>query len=369
MKSIEIMREKRLFEDSGTGHNRWHPDIPPILEVEPNEEVILPTRDALDGQFSPNTTIDDFSDLDANAVHPLTGPVFIKGAEPGDLLEIEFLDVFPDSWAFTCIVPGLGFLRDLFNDSYMVHWKIADGIATSPQLPGVRIPGAPFLGISGVAPSHHELSRWVKREQDLMDRGGLVFLPESNGAVPSFAPVSSEGLRTIPPRENGGNLDVKQLSRGSKLYLPVLVDGALFSAGDAHFAQGEGEVCVTAVEMSSTVHLRFQLHKGHSSHRNITSPQFQRTTYFIDPVWAVPQEFTATVGMPIADDGRNQGEDLGLAARNALLAMINLLELRGWTRKQAYVICSVAVDLRISNVVDVPNYVVSAFLPENIFQP
>ena len=109
MKSIEIMREKRLFEDSGTGHNRWHPDIPPILEVEQNEEVILPTRDALDGQFSPKTTIDDFSDLDANAVHPLTGPVFIKGAEPGDLLEIEFLDVLPDSWAFTCIVPGLCF--------------------------------------------------------------------------------------------------------------------------------------------------------------------------------------------------------------------------------------------------------------------
>ena len=350
MKSIEIMRGKRLFEDSGTGHNRWHPDIPPILEVEQNEEVILPTRDALDGQFSPNTTIDDFSDLDANAVHPLTGPVFIKGAEPGDLLEIEFLDVLPDSWAFTCIVPGLGFLRDLFNDPYMVHWKIADGIATSPQLPGVRIPGAPFLGISGVAPSHHELSRWVKREQDLMDRGGLVFPPEINGAVPS-------------PRENGGNLDVKQLSRGSKLYLPVLVDGALFSAGDAHFAQGDGEVCVTAVEMSSTVELRFRVHKGEAAKGNIVGPVFQGSKFNLD----IPQNFTATVGMPIDDEGKNLGEDLTLAARNALLAMIRLLELRGWTRQQAYVICSVAVDLRVSNAVDVPNYVVSAFLPESIF--
>ncbi|MQG73453.1 MAG: acetamidase/formamidase family protein [SAR202 cluster bacterium] len=363
MKSIEIMRKKRLFEDSGTGHNRWHPDIPPILEVEQNEEVILPTRDALDGQFSPKTTIDDFSDLDANAVHPLTGPVFIKGAEPGDLLEIEFLDVLPDSWAFTCIVPGLGFLRDLFHDPYMVHWKIEDEIATSPQLPGVRIPGAPFLGISGVAPSHHELSRWIKREQDLMDRGGLVFPPEINGAVPSFPPVSSEGLRTIPPRENGGNLDVKQLSRGSKLYLPVLVDGALFSAGDAHFAQGDGEVCVTAVEMSATAELRFRVHKGEAAKGNIVGPVFQGSKSNLD----IPQNFTATVGMPIDDEGKNLGEDLTLAARNALLAMIRLLELRGWTRQQAYVICSVAVDLRVSNAVDVPNYVVSAILPESIF--
>jgi formamidase len=363
MKSIEIDRKKRLFEDVGTGHNRWHPGIPPIIEVEQNESVILPTRDALDGQFHPNTTVDDFGNLDANAVHPLTGPVLVKGAQPGDLLEIEFLDLHPDSWAFTCIIPGLGFLRDLFSDPYMVHWEISDGIATSVQLPGVQIPGAPFLGISGVAPSHDELGRWAQRERDLVDRGGLVFPPEVSGAVPDSLPIASEGLRTIPPRENGGNLDVKQLSRGSRLYLPVSVDGALFSAGDAHFAQGDGEVCVTAVEMSSTVELRFRIHKGEALRRRITGPLYQGTKCNLE----VPQKFTATVGMPIDNDGNNVGEDLTLAARNALLAMINLLEMRGWTRQQAYVICSVAVDLRVSNAVDVPNYVVSAVLPESIF--
>ena len=368
MKSIEIDRAKRLTEEVNTGHNRWHPDIPHILEVDEGEEVVLPTRDALDGQFHPNTTEKDFDGIDPGAIHPLTGPVFVKGAQPGDLLEIEFLDIVPNHWAFTSIMPGLGFLRDIFNDPFMVHWNISDGQATSPQLPGVIIPGAPFLGISGVAPSQDEVIRWTKREHQLMERGGIVFLPESNGAVPNSEIIAKEGLRTIPPRENGGNLDIRQLSKGAKLFLPVSVDGALFSAGDAHFAQGDGEVCVTAVEMSSTACLRFRLHKGQASRRNITFPLYQRTTYFIDPVWAAPQQFTATVGMPIADDGRNQGEDLGLAARNALLAMISLLESRGWTREQSYIICSVAVDLRISNVVDVPNYVVSAFLPENIFQ-
>ena len=173
--------------------------------------------------------------------------------------------------------------------------------------------------------------------------------------------------RTIPPRENGGNFDVKQLSRCSKLLLPVGVDGALFSTGDAHFAQGDGEVCVTAVEMSATVSVRFRVLKGEAARRNIRSPRFSREDYFIEPQWAAPRRFIATMGMPIRQNGVNEAENLTLACRNALINMIDLLQERGFTREQAYVLCSVAVDLKISNVVDVPNYVVSAFLPEDIF--
>jgi formamidase len=174
-------------------------------------------------------------------------------------------------------------------------------------------------------------------------------------------------LRTLPPRENGGNFDVKQLTKGAKLYLPVFKEGGLFSTGDGHFAQGDGEVCVTAVEMGATAVVRFKLHKGLATRRKFTAPVFSRETYFIDPRFAAPERFLGVMGMPINAAGDIEAENLTLACRNAVLNMIELLQERGFSREQAYVICSVAVDLRVSNVVDVPNYVVSALLPEAIF--
>ena len=367
MKSVEIDRGKRLKDQPTTGHNRFHPDIPPILTVDEGEEVVLATRDASDGQSGPTTTEADMAGVEATAIHPLTGPVFIKGARPGDLLEVEFLDIVPEPHAFTAIIPGLGFLRDLFTTNFLVHWQIRDGWATSPRLPGVRIPGAPFMGVSGVAPSAAQLRAWTARESDLLSRGGFVFPPDPTGAVPSRGPAATEGLRTLPPRENGGNFDVKQLTKGSKLVLPVAVDGALFSTGDGHFAQGDGEVCVTAVEMGATVAVRFRVLKGAGAVRALRGPRFSHPGYFAPPEWAAPQRFIAAMGMPIRDDGVNDGENLTLACRNALLNMIDLLQERGWSREQAYVLCSVAADLRVSNVVDVPNYVVSALIPEGIF--
>jgi formamidase len=367
MKSIQIDRTKRLAEQPSTGHNRFHPGIEPILEVDPGEEVVLETRDGVDGQLGPSTSEASMARMDAGAVHPLTGPLLVKGAQPGDVLEVEFRDIVPQPHAFTAIIPGLGFLRDLFTTPYLVHWRIDGGWATSPQLPGVRIPGAPFMGVSGVAPSEVQVRAWTKREKDLSDRGGLALPPDPGSAVPARGPAATEGLRTIPPRENGGNFDVKQLTKGSKLMLPVAVPGARFSVGDGHFAQGDGEVCVTAVEMGATVALRFQVLKGAAA-RAWRAPRFAHAGYFAPPEWAAPQHFIAAMGMPIRDDGVNEGENLTLACRNALLNMIQLLQERGWSREQAYVICSVAVDLRISNVVDVPNYVVSALLPEAIFQ-
>ena len=367
MKSVEIDRRKPLIEQPTTGHNRFHPDIPPIVSVAEGEEVVLPTRDAADGQLGPSATEADIAKLNPGVIHPLTGPVFVNGARPGDVLEVEFVDIVPQPHAFTAIFPGLGFLRDLFTTPFIVNWEIRDGWATSPRLPGVRIPGAPFMGVSGVAPSAAQVRAWTARENDLLSRGGFVFPPDASGAVPSRGPAATEGLRTLPPRENGGNFDVKQLTRGSKLLLPVSVEGALFSTGDGHFAQGDGEVCVTAVEMGATVTVRFRVIKGTAATRALRGPRFSHSGYFAPPEWAAPQRFVAAMGMPIRDDGVNEGENLTLACRNAVLNMIDLLQERGWSREQAYVLCSVAADLRVSNVVDVPNYVVSALIPEAIF--
>jgi formamidase len=367
-KSVSIDRGKHLSDEPHTGHNRWHPDIAPVLEVEEGEEVALDTRDAVDGYLSSASTVDDLGKLPFGAIHPLTGPVLVKGARPGDLLEVEFVEIVPQPWAFSGIVPGLGFLRDVMTTPFLVHWQIADGWASSQQVPGVRLPGAPFMGVSGVAPSHQQLDAWARREADHASRGGFALPPDADGAVPASGPAASAGLRTLPPRENGGNFDVKQLTRGARLLLPVAVDGALFSTGDAHFAQGDGEVCVTAVEMGATCVVRFRLRRGEAERRNIRWPRFERSDDFADPRWGMPRRFVATMGMPIDEQGSNRGEDLTLACRQALLNMLDLLQERGLTREQAYVLCSVAVDLRISNVVDVPNYVVSAFLPEDIFQ-
>jgi formamidase len=367
-KTISIDRRKPLAEEPRTGHNRWHPDIEPIVEVGEGDDVALETRDACDGHLTSRSTVADLATLPVGAIHPLTGPVSVKGARPGDLLEVEFREITPQPWGFSAIIPGLGYLRDLMTTPFLVHWTIGDGWATSPELPRVRIPGASFMGVSGVAPSRTQVDAWTRREADCAARGGMALPPDAGGAVPARGPAASHGLRTLPPRENGGNFDVKQLTRGSRLYLPVAVDGALFSTGDGHFAQGDGEVCVTAVEMGATCVVRFRIHPGEAERRGIRFPRFAHGEYFSDPRWATPRHFVATMGMPVDAQGVNHGEDLNLACRNALLAMLDLLEERGFSREQAYVIASVAVDLRISNVVDVPNVVVSALLPEDVFQ-
>jgi formamidase len=366
MHAIRIDRGKPLAAEPHVGHNRYHPDIPPVAEVGEGEEIALETRDALDGQITPGMAAVELAGIAAGAVHPLTGPVFVKGAQPGDMLEIEFTDIIAQPIAFSAILPGLGFLREVFLDPFLVHWRIADGWATTAEIPGVRIPGAPFMGVSGVAPSTEKLVEWTAREQRVIEGGGLAFPPDAAGAVPT-GPCGLAGLRTLPPRENGGNFDVKQLTKGAKLFLPVFKEGALFSTGDGHFAQGDGEVCVTAVEMGATAVVRFKVHEGLAARRKFSSPVFSRETYFAEPRFAAPERFLGVMGMPINAAGEIEAENLTLACRNAVLNMIELLQERGFSREQAYVICSVAVDLRVSNVVDVPNYVVSALLPEAIF--
>ena len=364
---IRIDRRRTLAEEPSTGHNRWHPDIPLVTRCDPWEEVILETRDAFDGQVGPETSLDVVGAPNLEVLHPLTGPVYIDGAEPGDLLDIEVLDIEPDRYGYTVQVPGFGFLRDVFPEPFKVDWDIADGWATSADLPGVRIPGAPFMGTIGLSPGHELLAAITAREQELLDRGGFVLPPSAESAVPSDPHIAARALRTIPPREQGGNVDIKQLSKGAHLLLPVDVPGALFSAGDAHFAQGDCETCGTAIEMNATLHVRFRVRKGEAAQKGIRFPQFTRDDYYLPPEFAAPRRFYATTGISVTRDGVDHSEDVSLAARNALLDMIDHLGQRGWTPQQAYAICSVAVDLKISQVVDVPNMLVSAFLPEAIF--
>ena len=367
LRRIRIDRSKRLVDESSIGHNRWHPDIPAIARVAPGERIVVETRDAVDGQVTPQTRAADLVTIDLNLAHPLTGPLWIDGAEPGDLLAIRIVDVEPDSFGFTSHLPGFGFLRSDFHDPWVFTWQIRDGYAESTGIPGVRITDASFAGTLGVAPSHSQLDAVRAREQRLLERGGAVFPPEPNGAVPSDPRIAREALRTIPPREFAGNLDIRQLTRGATLYVPVNVPGALFSIGDGHFAQGDGEVCGAAIEMRAAFHLEFAVGQGEAARRHIAAPTYARSD--ASPAEArLAKGSYATTGTSVTKDGENTSEDATLAARRALDAMLEHLVVdRGYDRAQAYAIASVAVDLRLSSVVNVPNFVVSAVLPLDIF--
>jgi len=367
---IEIDAAKTLLEQPESGHNRWHEEIEPLIEVDPGDTVVYETRDAFDWQLRPGSSSDAIASASLGPVHPLTGPVYVRGAEPGDLLEAELLRIEPDpwdQWGYTVEVPGFGFLRDEFPDPYIVHWRL-DGErgAESEELPGVRLPFAPFPGVFGLAPSADLRRAASEREADLAERGGFALPPDRDGAVPAAEPIASEGLRTVPPRETAGNIDIKQTTPGVKLLLPVYVDAALVSTGDVHYTQGDCEACGTAIEMRSRVHVCFEVHKGEAERRGVRDLEFFRDDYFAPAEYAAPRRFYATTGISVRKDGRNESEDATLAARNALLNMIEYLGTRGFDRQQAYALCSCAVDLRISQMVDVPNFTVTALLPLDI---
>jgi formamidase len=171
---VGIDRTKQLADDPGTGHNRWHEDIPPIVTIDPGDTVVLETRDGFDGQLGPDSTHADVAKVTTDLIHPHTGPVAVAGAEPGDLLEVRIKEVRCARWGFTAQVPGFGFLRDFFPEPHLTSWDISDGWATSAQLPGVRIPAEPFMGSMGVAPSTELRERITAREADLLARGGAV---------------------------------------------------------------------------------------------------------------------------------------------------------------------------------------------------
>lgn len=364
MKSITVDYTKRLAEEPDKGHNRWHEGITPVVEAALGEEIEIETRDAFDGQIGAATTAEDLRRCDLNLVHPLTGPVFVAGAQPGDLLEVEIRDMKPASFAYTVQVPGFGFLRDAFPDPYIAKWAIRDGFAESADLPGVRIPDGSFVGVIGVAPSKELREAVRRREANLAGRGGVALPPEPQGAVPGGA-IAAEALRTIPPRENGGNLDVPQVREGSRLLLPVHVPGALLSVGDAHFAQGEGEVCGTAIEVAATVTLEVSLRRPETVRWRQRFPAIEYT----QPPPEAARPCFQTTGIPLDDRGENEDVNVTVAARRALLEMIDWLGAeRGLRREQAYVLASVAADLRVAEVVNIPNALVTCSLALDVFE-
>jgi formamidase len=324
--------------------------VPPVVTVSPGDVVTLEARDGIDGQLTPESAHADVGTIDLGRAHPLTGPVYVEGAEPDDVLEVDLLDYETPGSGVTCIVPGFGFLADVFTEPFVLHWELDGSVARSRELPGIAVPGGAHAGVVGVAPSHELLERLRAREDAIRAAGGPVADESPESAHP---PVARGGLRTIPPREIGGNLDIRRLTAGATLYLPVHVPGALLSLGDVHFAQGDGEVCGTGIEIEAAVTVRLSVRKG--------SPW---TASF--PAYRTPAQpgraCFATTGIP--DDAM----DLTGAARAALLAMIDWLEAEhGLSRPAAYCLCSACVDLHLSQVVDVPYPLVSALCPLEIF--
>jgi formamidase len=338
------------------GHNRWHPDVEPVAVVGPGDLVTLDAPLGTGDQIGRDSVHEDLLTLDFSQ-DLLAGPVYVEGAEPGDVLVVELLEIDPGDFGFSAVLPGFGFLTDLFPGPYLVTWELDGRHARSAELPGIAVPGDPFPGTIGVAPSR-ELMRQIRQREDEVLRGAGIDLSEL--LPPPVPAAAADGVGTLPPREIGGNVDIRHLGRGSRLFLPVHVPGALLSLGDVHFAQGEGEVCGSAIEIGARVTLRVDVTRAPAWTPRFpayeTAPQRER-------------RYLATTGVSIADDGSNELLDVGLAARRALLELVDYLAATyGFTREAAYVLASVAAELRISEVVDLPNALVSALLPLDIFE-
>ncbi|CAN5266385.1 acetamidase/formamidase family protein [soil metagenome] len=358
---IELDLTKSLVEDPRRGHNRWHPDIAPTVRIEPGDVVDMDVRDGLDWQIWPHSGIEDAVGLDITRGHPMTGPVYVEGAEPGDVLDVHFESISSHDFGFTMFLPGVGLLADRFEEPFLVKWDLHDGVATSDDMPGIRVPGDPFLGVIGVAPSAARLAEFTRREAALAATGAFVLPPEPRNAVTHDPALDGVAIRTVPPRENGGNMDVRRMSTGARVRLPVEVPGALLSIGDTHFAQGDGESCGVAIETTGRARLRVELLKAADLPGRAGVPTYTYTE-------RAPREYFATTGYPITKSGENRDMDVQLAAAMALDELVDhLVRERGLTAPQAYVLVSVAADLQISSIVNVPNPCVSAALPTDLF--
>ena len=295
----------------------WDNAATPVLEVESGDAIELACADASGGQLTRSSTPDAVSGMDITRVNPVTGPVFVKGAAPGDTLAIEILELKPSDWGWTAIIPGFGLLADEFPEPWLNISHVDAATGEVHFLPGITLPLEPFPGTIGVAP-----------------------------AEPGQFSV-------LPPTRWGGNLDIKHLRAGTTLYLPVGVQGALFSVGDTHAAMGDAEVCGTAVETAMSIAVRLTVHHD----QPITYPQFH-----------LPAGELARTEQSSYHVCTGVHADLMEATREATRATIDHIEsTHGRTREEAYAIASVACDLRIHEVVDAPNWVVGAFLPESIF--
>ncbi len=302
--------------DDRQPHAFWDNTHPPRLRIQPGDTVVFETLEASARQVAPGAPSASLTTLSFDPIHPLTGPVLIEGAAPGDALNVEVVSLAHKGWGWNAVIPGFGLLADDFSAPYLHHYNLGTDCEFRPD---IRIPYEPFCGCMGVA-------------------------PRDNGR-----------FTTIPPRENGGNLDIRHLTPGAVVSFPVLVPGALFSCGDCHSAQGDGEVNGTGIETPMTVTLRFTLSKGANiPELRFTTPPGKKLTV------------TDTGGYFVTTA---HGPDLFTDAQQAIRYMIDHLATHyAMTREQAYCLCGAAVDLKISEIVDAPNWIVSAYLPMSIFK-
>jgi acetamidase/formamidase len=296
-------------------HSRWNADLAPRLTIESGDTVAFACQDSSGAQVKPGMTVEEFQGIDRGKIHALTGPVAVHGAAPGDVLQVDVLEVKHKGWGWSSVIPGLGFLKERFAEPYLFHWELEGAVSRS--LAQAVVPLRPFCGIMGVAPAEHG------------------------------------EFRTRPPGVFGGNMDVRELSTGATLYLPVQQPGALFSCGDAHAAQGDGEVCINGIECPADVTLRFVLHRSARGGKALAGPLVESPAEqdATGPGWVVVESAT----------------DAMVAAKAATNRMIDLLvELWGFEPVQAYLLCSVAMKLQVSQVVNEPMITVSATMAKRV---
>ncbi|PWC49592.1 formamidase [Azospirillum melinis] len=362
-------------------HNRWHPDIPMAVTVKPGDDFILECYDWTGGQIKNDDDAADVRDVDLSQVHFLSGPVGVEGAEPGDLLVVDLLDIgaFPQQqWGFNGFFSkqnGGGFLTEHFPLAQKSIWDFEGMFTKSRHIPGVRFAGLIHPGLIGCLPSHDLLAKWNKREQALIDTNPTRVPGLAN---PPYAPTAhmgrlkgdardkaaAEGARTVPPREHGGNCDIKDLSRGSRIYFPVYVKGAGLSMGDLHFSQGDGEITFCgAIEMAGWAHLKVNLIKDGMAKYGIRNPIFKPS-----PIVPTYNDYLIFEGISVDEAGEQHYLDVHVAYRQACLNAIEYLKKFGYSGAQAYSILGTApVQGHISGVVDVPNACATLFLPTQIF--
>jgi acetamidase/formamidase len=303
--------------DDTQPHAFWDNTLSPRVRIQPGDTVVFETLEASAGQIGPDSASEVVGHLNFDLIHPLTGPVYVEGAEPGDVLVVDIVSIKHKGWGWNAVIPGFGLLAEDFAEPYLHIYKV--GETTCEFRPDIQIPYEPFCGVMGVGPR---------------ESGRLI---------------------TIPPRENGGNIDIRHLTPGSRVFFPVLVPGALFSCGDCHSAQGDGEVNGSGIETEMTVTLTFNLLK------NANIPELR----FITPPGKK---------LTVADEGgyyvaTAHGPDLFKNSQQAIRYIIDYLSSQhNMTREQAYCLCGAAVDLKISEIVDAPNWIVSAYLPLSIFK-
>ncbi|MEM6973747.1 MAG: acetamidase/formamidase family protein [Pseudomonadota bacterium] len=382
---VVLEKQGTFCADDPNCFNRYHPSIPPVATAAEGAYIEFHTRDALDSDLTLDSNADDVAALDLSGVHPMSGPVEIEGARRGDVVAVTIIDIEPDEFGYTVIVPGFGFLRDEFTEPYFVGWRQDRVAATSDAMPGIAVPYEAFTGSIGTMPGAEEIEAWKAREAALAAVGGIALPPEPNGALPADlcgpgGTAAEDCLRTVPPRENGGNMDVQQMQVGTTILIPCFVDGCNLFVGDVHYAQGDGEVSGTAIETGAIVTVTTEIRPGLGS--VVTAPQVEGGNQIKN---MEPSSFHQTIGMPLKEAGEiptyhtyldsapiegleNLSEDLTIAARHALVQMIEHIQrVHGLNREQAYILASVAVDLRVGQVVDVPNYVMTAVLNKDVF--